>query len=63
MGLSMERHSDGTFRVSSSEADLTTSIWNAAKSTGTPVQSITPAKNDLETIFVKAVEEAQIASL
>lgn len=63
LGMASEIHADGSLRVSSNKPDFTPDIWQASKASGTAIQSITPAKNDLETIFVQAVEEAEVANL
>ncbi len=62
MGLSTVTGTDGSMRVSGNMNGMTEIIWKASKMSGTPLRSIAPAKNDLETIFVQAVEEAQVAS-
>lgn len=63
LGMASERHADGSLRVSSNKPDFTPDLWQASKSSNTSIQSITPAKNDLESIFVQAVEEAEVANL
>ena len=62
MGMSSERHADGSLRISNATADFTASIWKASHTSNTTVQSITPAKNDLESIFVETVAEAENAN-
>ena len=63
LGMTSERHADGSVRVSSNTPEFTSFLWQASKSSDTAIQSITPAKNDLESIFVQAVEEAEVANL
>lgn len=63
LGMTSERHADGSVRVSSNTPEFTSILWQASKSSDTAIQSITPAKNDLESIFVQAVEEAEVANL
>ena len=60
--MSVESNVDGSMQVSSESANLASSIWSAASNASATVLSIEPAKNDLEAIFIKTVEESQNAS-
>lgn len=60
-GLSANSH-NGQLIVESRDAELASQIWRAADKTGTIVQSLTPAKNSLEEVFVQTVAEAGNAS-
>lgn len=53
------RAEDGSLVVESeNQAALSKQIWKAAEDTGTIVQSLTPAQNSLEEIFVQTVRES-----
>ncbi len=53
---------DGSLRIESSAPDLPSLIWQAARDSGTVIQSMIPAKNSLEEIFMATVKEASEAS-
>ncbi len=59
-GLATNIH-NGTLIVESHDQDISTQIWRAAERTATIVQSLTPAKNSLEEVFVQTVAEANDA--
>ena len=61
-GVAVENNIDGSLQVSSESEILSSLIWASASTTGTTVMSIEPAKNDLEAIFIRTVEESQNAS-
>lgn len=53
---------NGLLIVESHDPELASQIWRAAEKTETVVQSLTPAKNSLEEVFVQTVAEAADAS-
>ncbi|MBX3417061.1 MAG: ABC transporter ATP-binding protein [Pirellulaceae bacterium] len=62
-GLEVVESAPGQLRVAGQETDLSESIWAIAEKTQSIVQSIRPAKNSLEEIFLSAVQEAHHADL
>lgn len=48
--------------IESERPDLATSIWASAEETGVVIQSMTPARNSLEEIFLDTVREAENAN-
>ncbi|MEM9942659.1 MAG: ABC transporter ATP-binding protein [Planctomycetota bacterium] len=60
--LPVRAEQDGSIVVESDREDLEKLIWETAKSTGIKIQSLTPARNSLEEIFMKTVREAKHAS-
>ncbi len=50
---------NGEIAVGSNDPKLAEIIWQCANQTGTIVQSLTPAKNSLEEIFMETVESAK----
>ena len=60
-GLEVAQTADGVQQISGNSGDITSWIWDAATATGAAVVSIEPAKNDLEKIFIEAVEQSQVA--
>ena len=52
----------GMLIVESHDPELGSQIWRAADKTGTIVQSMMPAQNSLEEVFVQTVAEAGDAS-
>ena len=61
-GLDTEQNADMTWKVSGGTSQATDSIWQVANKTGTTILSMQPAKNDLEKIFIEAVEGAEHAN-
>ena len=61
-GLKASITLEGKVTVESTQADLTELIWQAALDSQTVVQSMTPAKNSLEEIFLATVKEATNAT-
>lgn len=61
-GLETKAESEVSWRVSSSRDDIVKSIWAAANQSGATILSLEPARNDLEEVFIKAVEESENAS-
>lgn len=53
--------SKGEFSVSSQQDDLSELVWQAAKTTGSALRSVTPAINSLEEIFMSTVKETRSA--
>ena len=49
---------DGQIIVTSSQPDLSESIWQAARDSQSIIQSLVPARNSLEEIFMATVKEA-----
>ena len=49
---------DGTIVIESANPDLSSIIWQAARDSGTVIQSLIPARNSLEEIFMATVKEA-----
>lgn len=60
-GLSVSTNIDGTLQISGNFDGLPARIWDAALAAEATVMSIEPAKNDLEAIFIQAVQESQDA--
>ena len=64
-GLEVELTVDQRVRVASEserQQDLAEMIWSAARDTSTTIQSLTPARNSLEEIFLATVRESAHAS-
>lgn len=59
-GLAVIQNEDMTWQLSGK--NLAQHVWPIANETGTNILSMEPAKNDLETIFLQAVQESQNAS-
>jgi ABC-2 type transport system ATP-binding protein len=60
-GLEVNETVESRWQVSGDKGDLNHSIWDAAARTGTTILSMELAKNDLETVFVRAVRESENA--
>lgn len=60
-GLSVVETVDSSWQVSGDSSDLPQVVWTAASQTGTTIMQMQPAKNDLESIFVKVVQESERA--
>lgn len=50
---------DGTIVIESDNPELSSIIWQAARDSGTVIQSLIPARNSLEEIFMATVKEAE----
>ena len=61
-GFAPRIESDGSLVVESDRKDLASEIWQAARQTETKIQTLIPAQNSLEEIFMKTVREANHAS-
>ncbi len=61
-GISAEQNVDMSWQVSGREADITDDLWQAARETGSAILTLEPAKNDLEAIFIQAVQESEHAT-
>jgi ABC-2 type transport system ATP-binding protein len=61
-GLQTSVAVDRSIVVESEGDDLTDQIWRAASQTGTTVQTLTPARNSLEEIFLSTVRETTDAN-
>jgi ABC-2 type transport system ATP-binding protein len=61
-GLKASLTVDRKITVESTRSDLTDLIWHAALESNTVLQSLTPAKNSLEEIFLATVKEATNAT-
>ena len=65
---SLKDHCDGVSQtndlhwlVTSNQPNIIETIWESAAKTNTNILSIAPAKNDLEAVFLKSVQEAEDA--
>ena len=56
-GVSVETRSDGTFVLSGDPQELAAQTWKVAEQCGVGIRSLTPSRNSLEEIFLKAVRE------
>ena len=61
-GFNVSTTVDGTLQVSGNSNELAQRIWEAAAVSQTTLMAIEPAKNDLEAIFIQAVQESQHAT-
>ena len=60
-GMKVETGVNGTLTVVGAGDDVSANIWDWARQCGVGVQSLIPAKNSLEQIFIEAVQEDQSA--
>ena len=51
----------GDLRIESEAANLTSLVWNAANEASVTIHSLVPARNSLEEIFMRTVQEASLA--
>ena len=54
-GLNVEQNVDLSWKISGDQAQLADQIWQAANRVNTTILAMSPAKNDLETIFIEAI--------
>jgi ABC-2 type transport system ATP-binding protein len=62
LGLTAEQNVDLSWQVSGRAGDFSDDLWHAARETGATILTMEPAKNDLEAIFIQAVEESENAN-
>jgi ABC-2 type transport system ATP-binding protein len=58
-GFQVHLQPDGRIRVSGNAIDMAQQIWQQANASSATIQSMTPARNSLEEIFVSVVEEGR----
>ncbi len=51
-----------TLQIEGDINDLTDQVWKAASNSGVTIHSLVPAKNSLEEIFMRTVQEASVAN-
>lgn len=56
-GLTAAQSEQGMLVVRGPERELTKTIWRAAQQSGATIKSLSPSRNSLEEIFLKAVQE------
>jgi ABC-2 type transport system ATP-binding protein len=56
-GVAIESRSNGTLVLRGVPEELAIQAWQAAEQCGVGVRSLTPSRNSLEEIFLKAVRE------
>ncbi|MCE2791767.1 MAG: ABC transporter ATP-binding protein [Blastopirellula sp.] len=61
-GLNVERNPGGEWLVTGSDHAVADTVWHLAQSTGATLQSLKPARNSLEEIFLEAVKESPDAN-
>ena len=61
-GLNAQQNTDQSWKISGDQTQLVEQIWQAANRASTTILAMRPAKNDLETIFIKAIGGADHAS-
>lgn len=61
-GFEPEPAENNGWDIESERPDLATSIWASAEESGAVIQSMTPARNSLEEIFLDTVREAENAN-
>jgi ABC-2 type transport system ATP-binding protein len=61
-GLQVERVPGGEWLVTGSDYSVSTKVWEIAQASKTTIQSLKPAKNSLEEVFLSAVKESPNAN-
>jgi ABC-2 type transport system ATP-binding protein len=56
-GLAAEAGENGTLVVRGPEPELTQQVWRVAREAGATIRRLSPARNSLEQIFLRAVQE------
>ncbi len=56
--VEISKNPDGTLTVASPSPQLSETIWNAAHQSGVSIQSLIPARNSLEEVFLSTVADA-----
>ena len=56
--VEVSKNPDGTLTVASPSPQLSETIWNAAHQSGVSIQSLIPARNSLEEVFLSTVADA-----
>jgi ABC-2 type transport system ATP-binding protein len=61
-GLQVERVPGGEWLVTGPDHSVATKVWEIAQTSKTTIQSLKPAKNSLEEVFLSAVKESPNAN-
>ncbi len=61
-GLKVTETIQGEFRVSGESQNIASDVWALAREAGFAIQSLKPARNSLEEIFIETVKEANHAT-
>ena len=60
--MRFEQSQTGEFTVYGANQDIAASVWNIAQESGAAIQSLRPARNSLEKVFLNAVQESTYAN-
>lgn len=59
--LAAEKLTSGEWKVTGQDANVASLVWQVAQDSGTAIQSLRPARNSLEEVFLDAVRESSHA--